>query len=108
MTRPHDITDLYLAPVALSVDEELQYLRDLNEGEVLRHIVLATNREPRTVEERRAYFVEAMTHHHDMHGWIASYDPRGLRLTNGEHTLVLGVPSGVRSYLGPEVGVPAN
>jgi hypothetical protein len=99
MTRPRDIADLYFAPVALGVDAELASLDHLTQDELLTYIVLVTNREPRSGDERREYFVEAVTRHLPMHGWRATLDPRGLRLSNDEHSVVLGLPPGIRSYL---------
>jgi hypothetical protein len=100
MTRPHDLTDLFLAPVALAIDTEIESLERMTHDELLCYIPLVLNREPRDVDERRRDFVEAVTRHHDLHGWRASCEPRGLRLRNGEHTIVLGLPPNVRSYLG--------
>jgi hypothetical protein len=61
-----------------------------------------TNREPRDLSERRAYFVEAVTRHLELRGWIATWDPRGLRLTNDEHSMVLGLPANIRTYVDPQ------
>lgn len=99
MTRPRDIADLYLAPVVLKIDAELEALRGKTQDDVLTFIALTTNKEPFSLSERRAFFIEAVTRFHDMHGWVATCDPRGLRLTHGEHQLVLGLPAVVRSYL---------
>jgi hypothetical protein len=100
MSRPHDFIDLYLAPVALDIDAEIATLEGCTPNELLTYIVVATNREPRSADERREYFVEAVTHLHDLHGWRITCDPRGLRLAHGEHTLVLGLPATVLAYLG--------
>ncbi len=103
MAVPHDITDLYLAPVALGIDGEIQRLDQLSESKLLLHVVLVTDREPRSLAERRSYFIDAVTRYHDMHGWVLSYDPRGLRLTHGEHTIVLGLPPNVSAFLADPV-----
>jgi hypothetical protein len=100
MARPHDITDLYLAPVVLGIDAELATLGHLTPDQLLTYIAVATNREPRFMSERRRYFLEAITHHHEMHGWRATCDPRGLRLTHRGRYVVLGLPANVVSYLG--------
>jgi hypothetical protein len=99
MTRPRDIADLYLAPVALAIEAELGTLTDLTHHQLLGYIALTTNHQPRSVEERRVDFVDAVTFHLDLHGWRVTVHPRGLQLANGEHTLVLGLPSTVASYL---------
>ena len=99
MAVPHDITDLYLAPVALGIDDEIQRLDQLSEEKLLLHVVLVTDREPRTLAERRSYFIDAVTRYHDLHGWVVSWDPRGLRVSHDEHTLVLGLPPNVSAFL---------
>jgi hypothetical protein len=103
MARPHNIADLYLAPVTLGIEAELDILVGKTEHDVLRYIALATNHEPRNVAERRADFIEAVTHLQEMHGWQASWDPRGLRLANDERSVVLGLPPAVSSYLADSV-----
>lgn len=99
MVRPHDITDLYLAPVVLAIDSELEALRGKSYDDIVMYVALATNREPRTRSEKRKYFIEAVTKFHDLHGWVVSCHPRGLRLTHDDHQIVLGLPLPVYSYL---------
>lgn len=99
MARPHNLTDLYLAPVVLSIDAELELLRGKSEEDLPMYIALATNQEPRSISERRRYLLEALTRFQDMHGWAATWHPRGLRLSNADHHLVLGVPLNVHTYL---------
>ncbi len=99
MTRPRDITDLYFAPVALGIDAEIATLDHMTPDELLSYTVLVTNREPRSISERREYLLEAITRHQEMHGWRAAWDARGLRLAHDEHAVVLGVSPTVRSYL---------
>lgn len=99
MALPHDITDLYLAPVVLKIDAELEALQGKTQDDLLMHIALATNREPRTIGERRTYLLEAVTKFVDMHGWVATWHPRGLRLAHDDHHIVLGLPAAVSSYL---------
>ncbi|MBX6748376.1 MAG: hypothetical protein IRY85_01695 [Micromonosporaceae bacterium] len=99
MVRPHDITDLYLAPVVLAIDAELEALRGKSYDDILMYVALATNREPRTRIEKRKYFIEAVTKFHELHGWEVTCHPRGLRLTHDGHQIVLGLPPAVYSYL---------
>jgi hypothetical protein len=35
----------------------------------------------------------------DMNGWEASWDVRGVRLTHGRHSLVIGVGADVATYV---------
>lgn len=99
MARPHDIADLFLAPLVLKIDAELETLRAKSQDELLMYIALSTNHEPRSIDERRRFLLEAVTRFHDMHGWVATWDLRGLRLANDDHHLVLGVPPAVSAYL---------
>jgi hypothetical protein len=99
MVRPHDIADLYLAPVVLTIDAELEALRGKSYDDIVMYIALATNREPRTRADKRRYFIEAVTKFHDLHGWEIVCHPRGLMLAHGDHQLVLGLPPTVHSYL---------
>ena len=75
--RPHDVTDLYLAPVVLAVDARIEQLGQLDKDGLLRTV----------------------THLVDCHGWESSWDPRGLRLTHDAHTFVLGIPAVFHEYL---------
>jgi hypothetical protein len=98
--RPHDLHDLYLAPVALDLDRQLDEFDGLNEEEVRFRVALETNREARDPEERAQLALEAVTHLVDLHGWSADLVPRGLRLRREDHELVLGLPESLRNYLG--------
>ena len=100
--RPHDVTDLYLAPVALNLDTELDNLAGLSQHELRLLVALRTNRDPgfRTgTTERREDLLEAVTHGIEMHDWQASWHFRGLEIAHQQHRLVLGVPTNVRTYL---------
>jgi hypothetical protein len=99
-TRPTDITDLYLAPVALRLDRQLAALSQLTEERVHVWVAVVTDREPATVDERRALTLRALRHEVDTHHWRLEHDPRGIRLSHGDHSLVLGIPESLRSYLG--------
>ena len=98
-TRPHDVTDLYLAPIALHLDAELERMSAYSERELQLEVALATNREPTSAADRHATMLAALTHHQDPHGWDIQWCQRGLRLTHLGRSLVLGVPDSVRSYL---------
>ena len=90
--RPHDPTDLFLAPVALAIDERLDELGGLSRAELARRIVLLTNLESHTAEEARHALIEAVTYLVELHGWQVSWDPRGCRLSHDTYSLVLGAP----------------
>ena len=97
--RPHDVTDLYLAPVALDLDTELGSLAGKSEHALLVYVALHTDREPSTIEERRTLLLAAFAHVCDVHDWRLSWDPRGLRISHDEHGIVLGVPREVRRFV---------
>jgi hypothetical protein len=96
---PHDYTDLFLAPVALAVDQRLEEFAALDRGALHRRVSLETDRSARTAAQRGADVVASVTYLLDLHGWRASWDPRGLRLSHDEHSLVLGIPSAVAAYV---------
>ncbi len=96
--RPRDLTDLYLSPLALELDRRLQRLSGLTTRQLDVEVAAATDCEP-TPLDRRALLLLALTDQLATRGWDVSWDPRGMRLGHGSHSLVLGVPDTVRSYL---------
>jgi hypothetical protein len=99
LTAPHDYTDLFLAPVALHVDERLQGLAGLDRDALHERVSLETNHDAWTRSGRAQDVVDTVTYLLEMHGWRASWDPRGVRLSHDSHTLVLGVPPNVAAYV---------
>lgn len=97
--RPHDVTDLFLSPVVLDLDRQLAAYDGLTDEEIALRIVLATNREPDSAEERSALALQAVTHVVTTHGWEVNWAPRGLRVSHDNHELVLGVPESLSRYL---------
>ena len=91
LQHPHDVTDLRLAPVALQVDKRLEELSALDDAQLADAISFGSNRQPRSEAERGEALAAAATHLVDLAGWRATWDPRGVRLTHDNHTLVLGV-----------------
>jgi hypothetical protein len=98
ITRPHDPTDLMLAPVALAIDDRLQELAALDPAELDRRIVWETNMQPRTVEGAHHAILEDLTYLIPTRGWELSWDERGVRLQHRDHTLVLGVPDNLAAW----------
>jgi len=103
-TRPHDITDLYLAPVALAVDARIEELGRLDEERLTYEVALESDTPDFTRRMREDALIRTITHLIDCHDWAFSWDPRGLRLTHDEHTFVLGLPAVLIDYLegGPQ------
>lgn len=98
--RPHDVSDLYLSPLVLELDRRLQTLSDQTSGQLDEFVALATDREPRDQNGRRLWLLQGVSHLVELHSWEVAWDPRGLRVSHGEHSIVLGVPGSVREYLG--------
>ena len=97
--RPHDVDDLHLAPVALHLDAELEQRAERSDEDIQFEVTLATNGAPISADERRASMLATLSHRQDLHGWGLEWCDRGLRLTHEGHSLVLGIPATVRTYL---------
>jgi len=102
---PHDITDLYLAPVALAVDARITELGRLGTEQLAYEVALESDAADFTQAMREEALIRAITHLVDCHDWAFSWDQRGLRLTHDAHTFVLGIPPVFGEYLS---GQPAG
>jgi hypothetical protein len=103
--RPHDVTDLYLAPVALAVDARIEKLGQLGKDGLAYEVALESDEPDFTRRIREDGLIRTVTHLIDCHGWEFSWDPRGLRLTHDAHTFVLGIPAVFLEYLEDSPGV---
>lgn len=103
--RPHDVTDLYLAPVLLAVDAKIEELGKLDKNGLAYEVALEADSPDITRPMREEALIRTITHLIDTHHWAFAWDPRGLRLTHDQHTFVLGVPTVFRDFLDdlPEV-----
>ena len=97
--RPHDITDLYLAPVALAVDARIAELGRLDKERLAYEVGLESDTPDFTRQMREEGLIRTVTHLVETHDWKFSWDPRGVRLTHDEHTFVLGIPAVFIEYL---------
>jgi hypothetical protein len=97
--RPHDISDLYLAPVALEVDARIEELGRLDKERLAYEVALEADSPDFTTEMREDGLIRTITHTIETHHWEFSWDPRGLRLTHDAHTFVLGIPPVFVEYL---------
>jgi hypothetical protein len=97
--RPHDITDLYLAPVALAVDARITELGRLDKEQLAYEVALESDSPDFTSEMRKEALIRTVTHLIDTHDWEVRWDPRGLRLSHDTHTFVLGIPAVFAEYL---------
>jgi len=102
--RPHDVTDLYLAPVLLAVDAKIEELGKLDKDQVAFEVALEANAADTTRHLRERALISTVTHLIDTHHWTFSWDPRGLRMTHDSHTFVLGLPPVLVDYLGGASG----
>lgn len=97
-TRPHDMTDLYLAPVVLEVDARLEELGHLDKDQLAHKVAFLSDSEDSRPMSEEA-LIGTVTYQIDCHGWEFSWDLRGLRLTHDAHTLVLGIPAVFLQFL---------
>jgi hypothetical protein len=103
--RPHDVADLYLAPVVLAVDARIEKLGRLGKDGLAYEVALESDSPDFTRRIREDGLIRTVTHLIDCHGWEFSWDPRGLRLTHDAHTFVLGIPAVFLEYLEDSPGV---
>ncbi|MCW2615009.1 MAG: hypothetical protein JWN08_2003 [Frankiales bacterium] len=99
-TLPRDLEDLRLAPVLLSLDAQIEDLARLVTSELAARVTLESGMLDRTPTEREKALLESVRHCIGLHGWHLTRDPRGVRLTHGAHTLVLGAPASFEEYVG--------
>jgi len=98
--RPHDITDLYLAPVLLAVDARIEELGKLDRDGLAYETELEADSPGITRQMREEALIRTITHLTETHHWEFSWDLRGLRMTHDAHTFVLGIPAVFLDYLG--------
>jgi hypothetical protein len=97
--RPHDITDLYLAPVVLAVDARIEELGRLDEAGLACEVGLESDLPSYNRHMREEALIRTVKHLIETRDWEIRWDPRGLRLTHEAHTFVLGVPAVFLTYL---------
>jgi hypothetical protein len=96
---PHDVSDLYLAPVVLSIDAKLDDLATLDPRALAQRVAVESNLPDWNREDRERALLESILHFVDSRGWTTAWDPRGLRLSHADHSLVLGMPTNLAQYL---------
>jgi hypothetical protein len=99
LNLPHDVTDLYLAPVVLALDARVQELARLDLAELTTEVAVVANTAGWTEHMREAGLLATVRNGVECHDWTLSWDPRGLRVGHASHELVLGVPATFRAYL---------
>jgi hypothetical protein len=98
-TLPHDVTDLYFAPVVLALDEQIDDLGRLDLDQLTLEVALESDTADGSRQLREQALLRTISHLVDCHNWRLSWDTRGLRVTNGPHTVVLGLPPVLTEYL---------
>ncbi len=98
-TVPHDVPDLYLAPVVLAVDARIEELGRLDIDRFTREVALESNSPDWSRKMREDALNRAIQYLVDCHDWTFSWDARGLRMSHAAHTLVLGIPPVFTEYL---------
>jgi hypothetical protein len=96
---PHDVSDLYLAPVVLAIDAKLDELGTLEPHALAQRVAIESNAPAWSRADREKGLLVAIQHFIDCRGWTMTWDPRGLRLSHAEHAVVLGVPGTFAAYL---------
>ena len=89
----------------LAIDARIERLGKMDKDALAYEVALASDLPDTTRQWRQEALITTITHLIDTHHWECSWDPRGLRMTHGEHTLVVGIPAVFLDYLGA-VDVP--
>ena len=97
--KPQDVSDLYLAPVALAVDARLEEHGALTPDGLAERVALASDEADWTVELRRDGVIRTVGHLLDLHDWELSWETRGVGISHASHRLVLGIPDSLRVFV---------
>jgi hypothetical protein len=109
MPHPKSATDLFLAPVAVEIDQNLQRIRDLNPAEIRTELDLELDRpESPSADrgERQARILQAALRNVNLHEWSAAISDDGLRLRldGGSVSLDLGLSASIVRYVDGDAG----
>lgn len=99
IVAPRGIADLHLAPVAIAYERRIQELAKLNVHKLADRVEIESNRIGLTPKQRQEDLLDAVGRCIDRHGWQTSWDIRGIRLTHGPYSVVLGVPATFNAYV---------
>jgi len=98
-TVPHGVSDLYMAPVVIAIDARIEQLGKLDLAQLEERVALDSNRPDWSREDRVRGLLESIRHLIDCHRWLLSWNNRGVRLTHGDYSIVLGVPETFFEYV---------
>jgi len=109
VTHPKSATDLFLAPVAVEIDRNLQRLRDLSPAEIATELDLELDRpESRSAgrQERKARVLQAALRNAHLHDWDGTISDDGARLhlEGGSVSLDLGLSASIMRYVDGDAG----
>lgn len=90
---PHDIPDLLLAPVLLELDAQIGMLGLLDPDALRERVARESDLADWTRELREAALLRTISYLVECHGWVLSWDTRGIRVAHGDHHVVLGAPA---------------
>lgn len=97
--RPHDLGDLMLAPVLLSLEERIEELGQLSQSDLEFRVALDANIDTHEASRRPDGLQETIIMNVDLHGWTTKLVERGLEVSHGEHRFVLGLPRNMHEFL---------
>ena len=96
---PHGIADLHCAPVVIAYDRRIAELAGLNVHRLADRVEIENNRVGLTRKQRQEDLLDTVGRCIDRHGWETSWDVRGIRLSHGHYSVVLGVPEAFNAYI---------
>jgi hypothetical protein len=96
---PHDVADLHLPPLLLTLDTRLEEMGHFDSEELSRYVATVSDQPDWTRELRAKALLTAVERFTDCHGWTLSWHPRGIQVHRRGHQVVLGVPANFAMYL---------
>lgn len=99
VTVPQNVPDLFLAPVALTLNARIEELAALPIDELPHHVARESDMADWTPEMRAEALVRAVAHFIDLRGWQLDRAECGIAMSHGVHRIVLGVPDTFRRYV---------
>ena len=93
------MTDLYMAPVLLALEERIEQFGALNPDELANQIALESDLPDYTTEFRSEALLKALAQPIDLHDWSLSLVPRGIRVAHDDHAVVLGITPNLVAYV---------
>jgi hypothetical protein len=109
VTHPKSTTDLFLAPVAVEIDRNLQRLRDLSPAEIAAELDLELDRPESSSagrEERTTRVLQVALRNVNLHEWEGTISDDGARLhlEGGSVSIDLGLSASIMQYLDADAG----